>query len=220
MFKMLLKITAMMLSLCLFGTACQAPLNETQPAETAVATEEAQDETMKGTDETMEKTNETPRVRLTLEDGGVIEMELYPEIAPASCELFLNGVETGYYNGKVFHRAISGFMIQGGSKNGAGIGGMDTPIKGEFASNGFDNPLKHERGVLSLARTNDPNSASGQFFIMHDDAPHLDGNYAAFGKVTSGMEIVDKIAEMPTTGYPSDELIEKPVIESMVIIED
>lgn len=219
MLKMLLKITAMMLSLCLFGTACQAPVKNVEPSETAVATEEAKDEITKGTEDTME-TIETPRVRLTLEDGGVIEMELYPEIAPLSCELFLKGVESGYYNGKVFHRAIPGFMIQGGSKSGNGVGGMDEAIKGEFASNGFDNPLKHERGVLSLARTNDPNSASGQFFIMHEASPHLDGNYAAFGKVTSGMEIVDEIAEMPTTGYPSDELIEKPVIESIVIIED
>ncbi len=220
MFKMLLKITAMVLSLCLFSTACTSPAVDDKATETTAATEEAKDESTKGTDDTMEKTNEKPRVRLTLEDGGIIEMELYPDIAPLSCELFLKGVESGYYNGKVFHRAISGFMIQGGSKSGTGIGGMDEAIRGEFASNGFDNPLKHERGVLSLARTNDPNSASGQFFIMHEASPHLDGNYAAFGKVTSGMEIVDEIAEMPTTGYPSDELIEKPVIESMIIIED
>ena len=216
MFKMLLKITAMMLSLCLFGTACSAPIKNEAPEQTAVST----DESKKGTDSAMEKTNETPRVRLTLEDGGIIEMELYPEIAPLSCELFLKGVESGYYDGKVFHRAIPGFMIQGGSKSGTGIGGMDEAIKGEFASNGFNNTLKHERGVLSLARTNDPNSASGQFFIMHEASPHLDGNYAAFGKVTSGMEYVDEIAQMPTTGYPSDELIEKPVIESIVIIKD
>lgn len=216
MLKMILKLTALMLSFCLFGTAC----GTTQDSEaTIVPTEEAASEdtedTTKGTDDTM--TNENPRVRLTLEDGGIIEMELYPEIAPLSCDLFLKGVETGYYDGKVFHRAVPGFMIQGGSPNGDGIGGMDEAIKGEFASNGFNNTLSHERGVVSLARTMDPNSASGQFFIMHDDGEFLDGNYAAFGRVTSGMEYVDEIAEMPTSG---EMLIEKPVIESMVIIED
>ena len=219
MFKMLLKLTAIMLSFCLFGTACGTQTAKDQTAEpsaesTVVPIQEPKEDSTKG-EETM--TNENPRVRLTLEDGGIIEMELYPEIAPLSCDLFLKGVETGYYNGKVFHRAVPGFMIQGGSPNGDGIGGMDEAIKGEFASNGFDNPLSHERGVVSLARTMDPNSASGQFFIMHDDGEFLDGNYAAFGKVISGMEYVDEIAEMPTYG---EMLIEKPVIESMVIIED
>jgi len=161
------------------------------------------------------KTN--PRVRLTLENGGVIEMELYPDAAPLSCELFLDGVKSGYYDGKVFHRAVPGFMIQGGSPNGDGIGGMGKEIKGEFASNGFDNPISHKRGVVSLARTMYPNSASGQFFIMHDDGEFLDGEYAAFGMVTSGMEYVDEIAVMPTSG---EMLIEKPIIKSMVIIED
>lgn len=217
MFKMLLKLTAIMLSFCLFGTACgtqNASENESSANPTTEATVVPTEESKKG-EETMN--NENPRVRLTLEDGGIIEMELYPEIAPLSCDLFLKGVETGYYDGLVFHRAVPGFMIQGGSPDGDGIGGMDEAIKGEFASNGFDNPLSHERGVVSLARTMDPNSASGQFFIMHDDGEFLDGNYAAFGKVTSGMEYVDEIAEMPTSG---EMLIEKPVIESMVIIED
>ena len=214
MFKMLLKITAMMLSLCLFGTACSAPIKNEAPEQTAVST----DESKKGTDSAMEKTNETPRVRLTLEDGGIIEMELYPEIAPLSCELFLKGVESGYYDGKVFHRAIPGFMIQGGSKSGTGIGGMDEAIKGEFASNGFNNTLKHERGVLSLARTNDPNSASGQFFIMHEASPHLDGNYAAFGKVTEGMETADKIVNSRRDW--NDKPLEPQVIKTVTVFEE
>ena len=215
MFKMILKITALMLSFCLLGTGCATGGN-TADAPTEQATEESKDETAKGTDETMTNEN-NPRVRMTLEDGGVIEMELYPEVAPLSVDLFLDGVESGYYDGKVFHRAVPGFMIQGGSPNGDGIGGMDKSIKGEFLSNGVVNELSHKRGVVSLARTMDPDSASGQFFIMHDDGEFLDGNYAAFGMVTSGMEYVDEIAEMPTSG---EMLIEKPVIESMVIIED
>jgi len=157
-------------------------------------------------------------VLLTLEDGRTIKMELYPEIAPISVDLFLRGVETGYYNGKVFHRAVPGFMIQGGSKTGDGIGGMDETIKGEFLSNGFGaNTLKHERGVISMARSMNKDSASSQFFICFEDAPHLDGEYAAFGKVTEGMEVVDTFADVPTDYM--DKPTEPIVIKTMEIVE-
>ncbi|MBQ2910658.1 MAG: peptidylprolyl isomerase, partial [Clostridia bacterium] len=124
---------------------------------------------------------------------GVIEIELYPEIAPISVENFLKLCKSGFYNGTFFHRVIRGFVIQGGDPTGTGMGGPGWNIKGEFASNGVKNDLKHTRGVLSMARAGHPDSAGSQFFIMHDDAPHLDGDYAAFGKVTSGMDVVDSI---------------------------
>ncbi len=135
-----------------------------------------------------------PIVTIEMENGGVIRMELYPEIAPNSVNNFLSLVNTGYYNGLIFHRVIKGFMIQGGCPQGNGMGGPGYCIPGEFASNGFKNDLKHARGVISMARASDPNSAGSQFFLMHEDAPHLDGQYAAFGKVTQGMDIVDAIA--------------------------
>ena len=162
---------------------------------------------------------EKPVARLELENGGVIVMELYPDIAPKSVEMFIENVESGYYDGKVFHRAVKNFMIQGGSSDGKGIGGSGKTVKGEFSSNGFENNLKHTRGVVSLARTNDPNSASGQFFIMHADTASLDGNYAAFGKVTEGMEFVDEIANMEVRGTNNDVLVVKPVIKSITMVE-
>ena len=131
--------------------------------------------------------------------GGKIEMELYPEFAPETVKNFEKLVSEGFYDGLTFHRVIPGFMIQGGDPLGNGMGGAEKKIKGEFAINGFkQNTLKHTRGVLSMARAFDPNSASSQFFIMHADAPHLDGSYAAFGKVVSGIEVVDEIAAIPT----------------------
>ena len=137
-------------------------------------------------------------VVIELENGKKIKLELYPEIAPETVKNFEELVEKGFYNGLTFHRVISGFMIQGGCPNGNGTGNSGTHIKGEFLANGVVNNLKHTRGVLSMARAADPNSASCQFFIMHEDAPHLDGQYAAFGKVVSGMDVVDKIASVPT----------------------
>ncbi len=134
-----------------------------------------------------------PVVVLRVADYGDIYLELYPEIAPVTVENFLNLVDSGFYNGLTFHRIISGFMAQGGCPLGNGTGGSGTNIKGEFSSNGVENPLKHGRGVLSMARSGDPDSASSQFFIMHADAAHLDGSYAAFGRVLSGMGIVDAI---------------------------
>lgn len=137
-------------------------------------------------------------VVIEMENGGVIELELYPESAPKTVANFLKLVGEGFYDGLIFHRVIPGFMIQGGDPQGNGMGGSDTNIVGEFRANGFDNPIKHKRGVISMARAYNPNSASSQFFIMHADAPHLDGQYAAFGKVVSGIEVVDEIASIPT----------------------
>lgn len=137
-------------------------------------------------------------VTITMETGKQIKIELYPEIAPKTVENFERLVKEGFYNGLIFHRVIKGFMIQGGCPNGTGMGDPGYKIQGEFAANGFKNDLKHERGVISMARAMDPNSAGSQFFIMHQDAPHLDGQYAAFGKVVEGMDVVDEIADMPT----------------------
>ena len=137
-------------------------------------------------------------VRITMEDGGVIDIELDPSAAPITCENFLKLVNSGFYNGLTFHRVIPGFMIQGGCPNGNGTGDPGWSIKGEFAANGVQNPLKHTRGVISMARAANPNSAGSQFFIMHADAPHLDGQYAAFGHVVAGMDVVDRIAGVAT----------------------
>ena len=137
-------------------------------------------------------------VQITMEDGGIIKIELLPEYAPITCANFEKLVGEGFYNGLIFHRVISGFMIQGGDPTGTGCGGSDENIKGEFAMNGVRNALSHERGVISMARSAHPNSASSQFFICHDDAKFLDGQYAAFGRVVEGMEVVDRIAECET----------------------
>ena len=140
-----------------------------------------------------------PIVKIEMENGGVITAELYPEIAPNTVANFVNLVESGFYDGLIFHRVIPGFMIQGGDPQGTGMGGPGYSIKGEFARNGFkQNNLRHKRGVLSMARSMMPNSAGSQFFIMHADAPHLDGDYAAFGMVTDGLDVVDRIASVRT----------------------
>ena len=135
---------------------------------------------------------------ITMEDGGVIELELYPETAPITVKNFEELAEKGFYDGLIFHRVIPGFMIQGGCPNGTGTGGPGYTIKGEFSANGVKNDLKHTRGVISMARTMVPDSAGSQFFIMHQDSPHLDGQYAAFGKVVSGLDVVDRIAAART----------------------
>ena len=137
-------------------------------------------------------------VVIEMENGQKIELELYPDVAPITVKNFEKLVSEGFYDGLTFHRVIPGFMIQGGDPLGNGMGGAKENIKGEFRANGVNNTLKHTRGVISMARAFDPNSASSQFFIMHADAPHLDGQYAAFGKVTSGLEAVDEIASIPT----------------------
>lgn len=137
---------------------------------------------------------QNPIVTIEMEDGGVIRAELYPDAAPNTVRNFLSLVNKGFYNGVIFHRVIPGFMIQGGDPKGTGTGGPGYAIRGEFSANRFKNDLRHDRGVLSMARTNLPNSAGSQFFIMHDKAPHLDGQYAAFGKVIEGLDVVDRIA--------------------------
>ncbi len=141
---------------------------------------------------------QNPVVTIEMEDGSVMKAELYPEIAPNTVNNFISLIKKGFYDGVIFHRVINGFMLQGGDPDGNGTGGPDYSIKGEFSSNGFKNDLKHEPGVLSMARTMMPNSAGSQFFIMHKTSPHLDGEYAAFGKVTEGMDVVEKIATVET----------------------
>ena len=142
--------------------------------------------------------NQNPIVTFTMEDGSVMTAELYPEIAPNTVNNFISLIQKGFYDGVGFHRIIPGFMIQGGDPDGNGTGGPGYSIKGEFSSNGFKNDLAHTRGILSMARTNVPDTAGSQFFIMHADAPHLDGSYAAFGKLTDGFDVLDKIAAVDT----------------------
>ena len=141
---------------------------------------------------------QNPIVTIEMENGDVMKAELYPEIAPNTVNNFISLVNKGFYDGVIFHRVIRGFMIQGGDPQGTGVGGPGYSIKGEFSYNGFANDLKHTKGVLSMARTMEPNSAGSQFFIMHETSPHLDGQYAAFGKVVGGEDIIDKIAEVAT----------------------
>lgn len=156
-------------------------------------------------------------ILIKMKNGDEIEAELYPEAAPITVENFLNLIEKRFFDGMVFHRIIKGFMIQGGGYDEEGNQKPADSIKGEFLSNGVPNPIKHERGVLSMARTSFPNSASSQFFIMHEAAPHLDGQYAAFGKVTKGIEVVDKIASVKTNFVDSP--LEPQVIESIRVIK-
>lgn len=139
-----------------------------------------------------------PIVTIEMENGDVMKAELYPEVAPNTVNNFISLVNKDFYDGVIFHRVISGFMIQGGDPKGTGVGGPGYSIKGEFTGNGFKNDLKHDRGVLSMARTMAPNSAGSQFFIMHQNSPHLDGQYAAFGKIIEGLDVVDKIASTRT----------------------
>ena len=158
---------------------------------------------------------QNPVVTITMKSGDIIKAELYPEIAPTSVNNFISLIQKKFYDGLIFHRVIKGFMIQGGCPDGTGMGGPGYSIKGEFAANGFENSLKHTEGVLSMARAQHPDSAGSQFFIMHKDAPHLDGSYAAFGKVIEGMEVVNKIAETRTDW--SDRPLEPQVIETVTV---
>mgnify|MGYP000868539332 CR=1 FL=1 len=159
--------------------------------------------------------NKNPEITITMENGDQIRAELYPEIAPNTVKNFISLVKKGFYDGLIFHRVIEGFMIQGGCPQGTGMGGPGYSIKGEFSQNGFKNDLKHTEGVLSMARSMMPNSAGSQFFIMHKSAPHLDGAYAAFGKVVEGMDIVNKIAET-RTDY-SDRPLKEQKIKKMTV---
>ena len=157
------------------------------------------------------------KATITMQTGGKMVLELYPETAPITVENFKALADKGFYNGLIFHRVIEGFMIQGGCPDGTGMGGPGYTIKGEFPANGVKNDLKHKRGVISMARTSAPNSAGSQFFIMHKDAPYLDGQYAAFGKLTEGFEILDEIASIPTRA--GDRPVTDMVIESIVVEE-
>lgn len=158
---------------------------------------------------------QNPIITIEMENGGVMKAELYPQIAPNTVNNFISLVNKNFYDGLIFHRVIKGFMIQGGDPEGSGMGGPGYGIKGEFAQNGFSNDLKHSAGVLSMARSMMPDSAGSQFFIMHKDAPHLDGAYAAFGKVTEGMDVVDKIAET-ATDY-ADRPLEDQVMKTVTV---
>ena len=154
--------------------------------------------------------SQNPIVTITMENGDVMKAELYPDIAPNTVNNFISLIRKGFYDGTIFHRVISGFMLQGGDPEGTGMGGPGYSIKGEFSSNGHENNLKHEPGVLSMARTMIPDSGGSQFFIMHKTSPHLDGDYAAFGKVTEGLEIVDKIAGVET------DYMDKPLTDQVM----
>ena len=156
-------------------------------------------------------------VVIEMKNGDVMKLELYPEAAPITVENFVKLVKQGFYDGLIFHRVISGFMIQGGDPQGTGMGGAKEKIKGEFLANGVSNPIKHVRGVISMARSQLPNSASSQFFIMHQDSPHLDGQYAAFGKVVEGIEAVDRIAAVKTDF--TDRPVEPQIIKKIYIEE-
>ena len=158
-------------------------------------------------------------IRITMKDGGVIDLELDAKAAPVTVENFEKLVRDGFYDGLIFHRVIRGFMIQGGDPLGTGTGGPGWHIKGEFAANGWNNPISHKRGVISMARAQDPDSAGSQFFIMHADADYLDGQYAAFGRVVSGMDVVDRIAETPTVRW-NNKPYEDQVIDTIPIVEE
>ncbi len=163
----------------------------------------------------VEETDAVPVVTMTMENGGVVEIALYPNTARNTVNNFIYLVEQGFYDGLTFHRVIPGFMIQGGDPEGTGMGGPGYTIVGEFKSNGYENELKHTRGVISMARAQHPDSAGSQFFIMVDDAPHLDGDYAAFGKVISGMEVIDDIVQVERD--ENDRPLEPQVIKSMTV---
>ena len=157
------------------------------------------------------------KATITMENGKKMVLELYSDKAPKTCENFKALADKGFYNGLIFHRVIAGFMIQGGCPDGTGMGGPGYTIKGEFSSNGFKNDLKHTRGVISMARTSEPNSAGSQFFIMHKDAPYLDGQYAAFGKMTEGFDVLDEIASVDTDFR--DKPVREQKIQSIVVEE-
>lgn len=198
-------------------TKASAAVESTEAAGT-----ENETETEKETDTDGGGTASVKRhVNIKVKDYGTISVELDPTYAPITVENFISLAESGFYDGLTFHRIIDGFMIQGGDPLGTGMGGAENTIKGEFSNNGVENPMSHERGVISMARSQDKNSASSQFFIMHQDSPHLDGDYAAFGHVTDGMDIVDKICEdtKVTDRNGSVAKEDQPVIESIEVVD-
>lgn len=216
-----------LLALLMTGTILLTGCGKTQAYDTTAKETVKETETAKETADTTKdegvdpKTVEKVNAKITVKDYGTIELELYPSKAPQTVSNFTSLARDGFYDGLTFHRVIDGFMIQGGDPDGTGTGGPGYSIKGEFSSNGVENDIKHLRGVISMARKSSPkDSAGSQFFIMHQDAPHLDGEYAAFGKVTSGMDIVDKIVkvEKDKNGKPNTSVImEKVEIEGEIL---
>ena len=204
-------------AVCLCIAVLPAGCGEKAATDADNASIKLQDDSAKGkNDKKADNDMENISVTITMQDDSVMELELYPDVAPITVENFVALAENGFYNGLTFHRIISGFMIQGGDPEGTGFGGSDKQITGEFSANGIENNLAHERGVISMARSQNPNSASSQFFIMHDDAPHLDGSYAAFGKMTKGFETLDALAATPVS-YDGQTPINKTVIKTITI---
>ena len=216
-FLLVLAVLVMGLSAC--GSSKSDTTSETKATKAPKATETAE-----VTKEPESKTTDTKgkhHAKIKVKDYGTIEVELDGDTAPITVANFIKLVNEKFYDGLTFHRIMSGFMIQGGDPLGNGTGGSDETIKGEFSSNGVENNISHKRGVISMARSSDPDSASSQFFIMHQDSTYLDGEYAAFGKVTKGMKVVDKICEdaTPTDGNGTIEKADQPVIESIRMVD-
>ena len=218
-FSFLLVLAVLVMGLSACGSSKSDTTSETKATKAPKATETAE-----ATKEPESKTTDTKgkhHAKIKVKDYGTIEVELDGDTAPITVENFIKLVNEKFYDGLTFHRIMSGFMIQGGDPLGNGTGGSDETIKGEFSSNGVENNISHKRGVISMARSSDPDSASSQFFIMHQDSTYLDGEYAAFGKVTKGMKVVDKICEdaTPTDGNGTIEKADQPVIESIRMVD-
>lgn len=218
-FSFLLVLAVLVMGLSACGGSKSDTTSETKATKAPKATETAE-----ATKEPESKTTDTKgkhHAKIKVKNYGTIEVELDGDTAPITVANFIKLVNDKFYDGLTFHRIISGFMIQGGDPLGNGTGGSDETIKGEFSSNGVENNISHKRGVISMARSSDPDSASSQFFIMHQDSTYLDGEYAAFGKVTKGMKVVDKICEdaTPTDGNGTIEKADQPVIESIRMVD-
>ena len=218
-FSFLLVLAVLVMGLSACGSSKSDTTSETTATKAPKATETAE-----ATKEPESKTTDTKgkhHAKIKVKDYGTIEVELDGDTAPITVANFIKLVNEKFYDGLTFHRIMSGFMIQGGDPLGNGTGGSDETIKGEFSSNGVENNISHKRGVISMARSSDPDSASSQFFIMHQDSTYLDGEYAAFGKVTKGMKVVDKICEdaTPTDGNGTIEKADQPVIESIRMVD-
>lgn len=218
-FSFLLVLAVLVMGLSACGSSKSDTTSETKATKAPKATETAE-----ATKKPESKTTDTKgkhHAKIKVKDYGTIEVELDGDTAPITVANFIKLVNEKFYDGLTFHRIMSGFMIQGGDPLGNGTGGSDETIKGEFSSNGVENNISHKRGVISMARSSEPDSASSQFFIMHQDADYLDGQYAAFGKVTKGMSVVDKICEdvTPTDGNGTVEKADQPVIESIRMVD-
>ena len=218
-FSFLLVLAVLVMGLSACGGSKSDTTSETKATKAPKATETA--EATKKPESNTTDTKGKHHAKIKVKDYGTIEVELDGDTAPITVANFIKLVNEKFYDGLTFHRIMSGFMIQGGDPLGNGTGGSDETIKGEFSSNGVENNISHKRGVISMARSSDPDSASSQFFIMHQDSTYLDGEYAAFGKVTKGMKVVDKICEdaTPTDGNGTIEKADQPVIESIRMVD-